>query len=106
LSAVPVQAESARHGNGRAHGLRIGRFSVDGPSLNNGSLGGLVLVAPTVLRKTELTDAGHLLKATDLPLLGVITYATPTFKRLAIRGSEGLSSKSSEGGSSTGVISQ
>jgi hypothetical protein len=36
-----------------------------------------VLVSPTALKKTELNDIEHLLQASRLPLLGVITYTAP-----------------------------
>lgn len=85
LSAVSAEAErepfgtdrNPANGNGLAPGLRIQRFSPEGALQNNGSGTGLVLVAPTALKKTELTDVGHLLKASNLPLLGLITYAPP-----------------------------
>ena len=57
--------------------LRIGAFNPESPPFNNGVRSGLVLVSPTALKKTELSDIAYLLKASHLPLLGVITYASP-----------------------------
>jgi capsular polysaccharide biosynthesis protein len=54
--------------------LRIASFNAEHPPFNNGSRSGLVLVSPTALKKTELSDVAHLLQASRLPLLGVITY--------------------------------
>lgn len=90
LSAVSAEAErepfgtdrNPANGNGHAPGLRIQRFSPEGALQNNGSGTGLVLVAPTALKKTELTGVGHLLKASNLPLLGLITYAPPGVSHL------------------------
>jgi len=73
-------AGSGRNGhqrNGHQAGVAIRPFS---SSLTNGSRpSGLVLVAPSVLKKTELVDASQLLKVANLPLLGVIAYGTPGF---------------------------
>lgn len=57
--------------------LKIGRFEAKSPPINNGSRSGLVLVSPSVVKKTELTDIEQLLRASRLPLLGVITYDRP-----------------------------
>lgn len=61
--------------NGRARPLRIERFKAEHPPVNNGARSGIVLVSPTALRKTELREIAHLLKMSQLPLLGLITYA-------------------------------
>lgn len=72
---------STRNGHsdarGGLHPLRIGAFNPESPPFNNGARSGLVLVSPTALKKTELSDIAYLMKASQLPLLGVITYATP-----------------------------
>jgi capsular polysaccharide biosynthesis protein len=57
--------------------LRVGAFRPESPPVNNGRLSGLVLVSPTALKKTELSDIAHLLKVSQLPLLGLITYVPP-----------------------------
>jgi capsular polysaccharide biosynthesis protein len=78
--AASLNAADASHaGNGNGHGadLRIGNFDPQNPPFNNGSRSGLVLVSPTALKKTELNDIEHLLQASRLPLLGVITYTAP-----------------------------
>jgi hypothetical protein len=78
--AASLSAADASHaGNGNGHGaaLRIGNFDSQNPPFNNGSRSGLVLVSPTALKKTELNDIEHLLQASRLPLLGVITYTAP-----------------------------
>ena len=72
-----ADASHARSGNGHGPGLRIGNFDAQNPPFNNGSRSGLVLVSPTALKKNELADIEHLLQASRLPLLGVITYAGP-----------------------------
>jgi hypothetical protein len=54
--------------------LRIAPFEPTDPPFNNGRRSGLVLVSPTALKKTDLADVSHLLKASNLPLLGLITY--------------------------------
>jgi capsular polysaccharide biosynthesis protein len=59
--------------------VRIRPFEGQNASLSNGSGGGtgLVLVVPSIVKKTELAEAGHLLTVSRLPLLGLITYARP-----------------------------
>jgi uncharacterized protein involved in exopolysaccharide biosynthesis len=78
--AASLSAADASHaGNGNGHGadLRIDNFDPQNPPFNNGSRSGLVLVSPTALKKAELNDIEHLLQASRLPLLGVITYTAP-----------------------------
>lgn len=54
--------------------VRIRPFDGEGASLSNGNRGGLVLVLPTTVKKSEVMEAGHLLAVSGLPLLGLITY--------------------------------
>jgi hypothetical protein len=77
--AASLSAADAHAPNGNGHGaaLQIGNFDSQNPPFNNGSRSGLVLVSPTALKKTELNDIEHLLQASRLPLLGVITYTAP-----------------------------
>ena len=63
--------------NGQSRGLRVAAFSAQDPPSSNGTRSGLVLVSPTALKKTQLNDAAYLLKASRLPLLGVIAYTAP-----------------------------
>ena len=76
-ASAAVEALQAT-GNGDAGAypapLRIASFNAEHPPFNNGSRSGLVLVSPTALKKTDLSDVAHLLQASRLPLLGVITY--------------------------------
>jgi capsular polysaccharide biosynthesis protein len=69
------------NGNGGGRGylgaIRIASYDAEHPPFNNGSRSGVVLVSPPALKKTELSDAAHLLHASRLPLLGVITVAPP-----------------------------
>jgi uncharacterized protein involved in exopolysaccharide biosynthesis len=51
--------------------------------MQNGSSGGLVLVAPSVVKKADVLEAGHLLTINRLPLLGLITYGRPRRRRFA-----------------------
>ena len=87
--------------NGHQAGVAIRPFS---PSLSNGSRpSGLVLVAPSVLKKTELVDASQFLKVANLPLLGVIAYGTPGFDWREFDWREFLGSERS---SSSGVTAE
>jgi capsular polysaccharide biosynthesis protein len=54
--------------------LKIQPFSLEKGSKNNGTKAGLILVLPTVIKKTELAEVGHLLSVAHMPMLGVITY--------------------------------
>src|SRR6266542_3581435 len=72
-------AAEALQANGNGAGaypapLRIASFDAEHPPFSNGSRSGLVLVSPTALKKDELSDVAHLVQASRLPLLGVITY--------------------------------
>ena len=53
--------------------IRIRPFP-ESTSLNHGGVNSLVLVSPTTLEKSELVDTSHLLRATRLPVLGLIAY--------------------------------
>jgi capsular polysaccharide biosynthesis protein len=75
--AVETNGNRSRSRNGHGRALRIGRFTPESPPLNNGTRSGLILVSPTAVKKTELSDVVHLLKVSALPLLGLITYAEP-----------------------------
>jgi capsular polysaccharide biosynthesis protein len=50
-------------------------------STNGGGVSAVVLVAPTALKKSEIIDTNHFLKATRLPVLGLITYRSPRRSR-------------------------
>jgi uncharacterized protein involved in exopolysaccharide biosynthesis len=78
-SLTASAAAEALQANGNGVGaypapLRIASFDAEHPPFNNGSRSALVLVSPSALKKTELSDVAHLLQASRLPLLGVITY--------------------------------
>jgi hypothetical protein len=81
LSSSPAVAGEPRNGSGTADShhrpLHVVPFRPESPPVNNGRRSGLVLVSPTVLKKRDLTAIPHLLRATHLPLVGVITYAEP-----------------------------
>jgi len=64
--------------------FRVRPFDVQNASLNNGSRGGLVLVLPRTVKKSEVMEAGHLLTVSRLPLLGLITY--PRRRRARVPG--------------------
>ena len=77
--------QSSEGASGHLGALRIGRYKPESPPVNNGRLSGLVLVAPTALKKAELSDIDNLLKVSRLPLLGLITYtprAAGPFRRV------------------------
>jgi uncharacterized protein involved in exopolysaccharide biosynthesis len=90
--AEPVEAAVSgrprRVGTGTLTGARarpavsVRPFDVQNASLNNGSAGGLILVLPTTVKKSEVMEAGHLLTVSRLPLLGLITYP----RRRTVRG--------------------
>jgi capsular polysaccharide biosynthesis protein len=86
LNSSSAAGRAHSNGKGAAPFLRIGRFNAESPPVNNGTRSGLVLVSPTALKKTELSDIANLLKVSDLPLLGLITY-TPAASgaRLGVR---------------------
>jgi hypothetical protein len=81
LNASPSVGGAATNGNGGDDGhrraLHVVPFRAENPPANNGRRSGLVVVSPTVLKKRDLTAIPHLLRATHLPLVGVITYAEP-----------------------------
>ncbi len=77
-SAALGELKGNENGSGHAKPLRITSFKPERPPMNNGRLSGLVLVSPTALKKAELNDIAHLLKVSQLPLLGLITYPPTT----------------------------
>ena len=76
-AAGGVPTNPSESATGHARTLRIGRFRPESTLSNNGRRSGLVLVSPTALKKAELSDIANLLKLSQLPLLGLITYAAP-----------------------------
>jgi uncharacterized protein involved in exopolysaccharide biosynthesis len=61
----------------REHGgpLNIRPFSPSSPSsVDERRRTGLVLVCPSVIKKSDAVDLDHLLRVTPMPLLGLITY--------------------------------
>jgi capsular polysaccharide biosynthesis protein len=82
LQAASPQSDSAVT-NGAAVG--IGAFEPDA-AVWNGNRGGLVLVVPSTVKRSEIAEAGHLLSMSRLPLLGLITYGrmrSPRTRRAA-----------------------
>jgi hypothetical protein len=77
VAAQPGYAHGNGSTNGHPPGLRIGPFRAQDPPSQNGTRSGLVLVSPRALKKSQLNDAAYLLKASRLPLLGVIAYDAP-----------------------------
>jgi capsular polysaccharide biosynthesis protein len=77
VAAQPVHTNGNGDGHDSARRLRIAAFSPLDPPSNNGARSGVVLVSRPVLKKTRLNDAAYLLKASRLPLLGVIAYDAP-----------------------------
>ena len=77
VAAQVLHANGNGGANGQPGGLRIAPFSAQDPPSNNGRRSGIVLVSPRALKKSQLNDAAYLLKASRLPLLGVIAYTSP-----------------------------
>jgi capsular polysaccharide biosynthesis protein len=69
---TPDWEEKGEASQGRSD-IRIRPFP-ESTSLNHGGVNSLVLVSPTTLKKSELVDTSHLLRATRLPVLGLIAY--------------------------------
>lgn len=92
-TSAAVEALTSGNGAGIGHSsLKIASFDAEHPPFNNGTRSGIVLVSPPALKKDELNDVEHLLQASRLPLLGVITYPqahrpslTDQIKRLAAK---------------------
>ena len=76
-----LEAPPTNVANGPRHEFRVRPFGLDNGSLTSGEGTGLVLVAPTTLKRTELVAASHLLRVTRLPLLGLITYKPSPLRR-------------------------
>lgn len=74
-SAAVGDRKTPANTNGHGAALSIDAFRPEQPPINNGKLNGLVLVSPNALKRTELNDIAYLLKVSQLPLLGLITYA-------------------------------
>ncbi len=71
---------AADTGAERGSSTRIRALDLASPSpLDERRSTGLVLVSPSVLKKTEIVDVGHLLRVTPMPLLGLITYRRARF---------------------------
>jgi hypothetical protein len=51
--------------------------TVAAPTTNGHALGGLVVVAPSALTMTEVTETTQLLRLSSTPVVGVITYNRP-----------------------------
>jgi uncharacterized protein involved in exopolysaccharide biosynthesis len=67
--------------------VEIRPFSLASPSsLGERASSGLVLVSPSVLKKTDLVGLGHLLRVAPMPLLGLITYRPARFWNRRRRG--------------------
>jgi hypothetical protein len=54
--------------------IPIHASGMENPALSNGGAMGLVIVVPDVVKKADLADARHLLRASPAPLLGLLTY--------------------------------
>jgi capsular polysaccharide biosynthesis protein len=55
--------------------IRIRSFEAASSSqASNGSVGGLVVIAPTSVKRTKLAGVKHLLRVSRAPLLGIVTY--------------------------------
>jgi hypothetical protein len=50
-------------------------FGIDFAMSSNGAGTGVVVVAPTSLRRARIAELNHLVSITPAPLLGLITYA-------------------------------
>ena len=66
-----VPADAAAH---HRSGPRIFAFDPAAPAAFNDRRTGLVLVGPSVLKRADLADVGHLLRVTPMPVLGLIAY--------------------------------
>jgi capsular polysaccharide biosynthesis protein len=74
---VRTRSSSARRAKGEPSdrvGLPIRAFDVRSSMVNGWNGSGLVVVSPRTLAKTNVEDVRHLLNATRVPLLGLITY--------------------------------
>jgi capsular polysaccharide biosynthesis protein len=75
LDAVPAEGAAGRRSRARIRG-----FSLESASaVDERGATGLVLLAPSALKRTDVLDVGHLLRVTPMRLLGVITYPPARF---------------------------
>lgn len=85
LEAIPPGALDPQHNavamDHARPGLRIRPFSLHDSSADVQGGVGLVLVAPTEMKKAELIDVGQLLRLTPVPLLGLVTYTPQSSRR-------------------------
>jgi capsular polysaccharide biosynthesis protein len=74
-SAAPSSvAAMARRAVGAAP-MHVRPFGIDFAMSSNGAGTGVVVVAPTSLRRARIAELNHLVSITPAPLLGLITYA-------------------------------
>jgi capsular polysaccharide biosynthesis protein len=92
-SRGPVVAAGSRDREQQARGagiasssrLRIHPFELSHESLDNRTAG-LVLVSPSIAKKTEIEDVSHLLRLAHLPVLGLIAFERPRKKQSRLKG--------------------
>ena len=69
-----VEAMAARRAVGAAP-VYVRPFGIDFAMSNNGAATGVVVLAPTSLRRARIVGLNHLLNITPAPVLGLITYS-------------------------------
>jgi hypothetical protein len=69
-----VEAMAARRAVGAAP-VYVRPFGIDFAMSNNGAPTGVVVLAPTSLRRARIVALNHLLSITPAPVLGLITYS-------------------------------
>jgi uncharacterized protein involved in exopolysaccharide biosynthesis len=81
--AERLQAARSPRSSTKNAGAAVIRPFDPAQGMQNGSGDGLVLVAPSTVKKADAMEAGHLLTISRLPLLGLITYGRPRRRRSA-----------------------
>jgi capsular polysaccharide biosynthesis protein len=65
---------SVEGGGHDSHSAFTVRSLAESSSVNGGGFDAVVVVSPTALKKSEIIDTNHFLRASRLPVLGLITY--------------------------------
>jgi hypothetical protein len=71
-TTTAVAAEPKEHGSAAVRVFAAAPGSA--PGLNGHGIGGVVVVAPSLLRTAEIEETHHLLRIMPAPLLGIVTY--------------------------------
>jgi hypothetical protein len=87
VAAGPIDREQQARGAMIASSSRprVRQFELSEASLDSRTAG-LVLVSPSIVKKTELEDVSHFLRLAHLPVLGLIAFDRPHKEKSRLKG--------------------